>query len=115
MQAALAERGVAYLDAGSPAASKAPRGPTIMVGGARTHGHTHESGQLLRVTQGTGPRSTHAGEGSPIGPGDVGWLAPGERHWHGAGPDTFMAHTGISLGSTDWQEPVSDEEYWAAG
>jgi quercetin dioxygenase-like cupin family protein len=82
--------------------------------GARTHWHTHETGQLLLVTHGRGFAVNAAGEGGPIGPGDVVWFEPGERHWHGAGPDTYLTHTAISLGSTDWQEPVDDEQHRAA-
>ena len=47
---------------------------------------------------------------------DVVYFAPDERHWHGAGPDTFMVHIAITPaisteGGTDWLEPVTDEEY----
>ena len=27
--------------------------------------------------------------------GDVVWFAPGEKHWHGAAPETAMTHTAI--------------------
>ena len=58
-------------------------------------------------------------EGEPlvgIGTGDVVYFAPGEKHWHGAEPDTFMVHVAInpaanSDGGTEWMEPVTDEEY----
>ena len=57
-------------------------------------------------------------EGQPIetiGAGDVVWISPGERHWHGAGPDTMMSHVAMHEhrdGShIDWAEPVSDEDY----
>jgi quercetin dioxygenase-like cupin family protein len=51
-----------------------------------------------------------------IGPGDVVYFAPAEKHWHGAAPDTFMVHIAInpatnSDGGTDWMEPVTDEQY----
>jgi quercetin dioxygenase-like cupin family protein len=51
-----------------------------------------------------------------IGTGDVVYFTPGEKHWHGAGPDTFMVHVAINPantigGGTDWMEPVVDEEY----
>ena len=50
-----------------------------------------------------------------IRPGDVVWIAPGEKHWHGAAPSTSMTHIAIqeklngSVG--DWLEAVSDEQY----
>lgn len=82
--------------------------------GARTHWHTHETGQVLLVTHGRGFAVNEAGEGGAIGPGDVVWFDAGERHWHGAGPATYLTHVAISLGAADWQAPVGDDEYQAA-
>ena len=51
-----------------------------------------------------------------LAPGDVVWIPPGEEHWHGAAPDSYMLHLAISLGGHDWLDPVTDEEYeegWA--
>jgi quercetin dioxygenase-like cupin family protein len=28
--------------------------------------------------------------------GDIVWFRPGEKHWHGAGPDTAMSHIAIA-------------------
>jgi hypothetical protein len=48
-----------------------------------------------------------------IHPGDAVWLAPGEKHWHGAAPLTAMTHVAIGEvldgKSADWMEKVSDE------
>jgi len=45
------------------------------------------------------------------------WLAPGEKHWHGATHTTAMTHIAIQEalnGSpVDWMEQVSDEQYRA--
>jgi len=50
-----------------------------------------------------------------IRPGDVVWIAPGEKHWHGATPSTAMSHIAIHEkldGRTvDWLEHVSDDQY----
>ena len=35
-------------------------------------------------------------------------------HWHGAAPESFINHTAISLGLTDWAEQVDDARYEAA-
>jgi len=78
---------------------------------ARTNWHTHSEGQLLIVTSGRGRVSTRDGHREVLEPGDVVWIAPGEDHWHGAGPDTVMTHIAISLGTSDWTDPVSDEDY----
>jgi quercetin dioxygenase-like cupin family protein len=82
--------------------------------GARTNWHTHGSGQILLVTHGRGFAVNERGDGGTIGTGDVVWFEPGERHWHGAGPDTYLTHIAISLGPADWQEPVDDEQYGKA-
>jgi len=43
------------------------------------------------------------------------WFEPGEKHWHGASPETAMAHIAIqeALEGTvvEWMEKVTDEEY----
>jgi len=83
--------------------------------GARTFWHTHPLGQTLIVTAGCG-RIQRWGEAlEEIRPGDVVLIAPGEKHWHGAAPDTGMTHIAIleKLDGkvVDWMEPVSDEQY----
>ena len=88
--------------------------------GARTNWHTHPEGQLLFVVTGAGRAGTAAGPVEEIEAGDVVFFAPGERHWHGAGPDTFMVHIAITPaistdGGTDWLEPVEDEDYERVG
>jgi len=35
-------------------------------------------------------------------------------HWHGAAPDSAVAHTAISLGVTQWLEEVPADRYEAA-
>ena len=82
--------------------------------GARTNWHHHEHGQILIVTSGRGQAATRSGDATPLEPGDVVWFSPGEEHWHGAGPDSVMTHLAISLGATNWGDPVTDSDY-AAG
>ena len=84
--------------------------------GARTNWHTHPEGQFLFVVTGAGRAGTEGGPVEEIEAGDVVFFAPSERHWHGAGPDTFMVHIAITPaistdGGTDWLEPVADEDY----
>ncbi|HTW99688.1 MAG TPA: cupin domain-containing protein [Acidimicrobiales bacterium] len=81
---------------------------------ARTYWHHHERGQVLLVVAG---RGLVQAEGSPvqvIRAGDTVWAPPGERHWHGASPDSYVVHVAISLGQTSWEEAVSDEAYLSA-
>ena len=86
--------------------------------GARTNWHTHPLGQTLYVVLGSGFAQTKGGPVQVIRAGDVVWIPPGEKHWHGAGPDTSMTHIAMQealAGShVDWMEPVTDEEYAAA-
>ncbi|MCA1738226.1 MAG: cupin domain-containing protein, partial [Actinobacteria bacterium] len=84
--------------------------------GARTNWHTHPEGQILYVITGEGRAQKEGEPAVAIGSGDVVYFAPNEKHWHGAGPDTFMVHMAINPantfgGGTDWMEPVTDEEY----
>ena len=84
--------------------------------GARTNWHTHPEGQFLFVVTGSGRAGSEGGPVVELSAGDVVFFAPGERHWHGAGPETFMIHIAITPaigteGGTDWLEPVTDEEY----
>ena len=85
--------------------------------GARTAWHTHPLGQTLIVTAGCGRVQRDDGPVEEIRPGDVVWFAPGEKHWHGAGPTTAMSHIAIQerLNGTSvaWQEKVDETQYTA--
>jgi quercetin dioxygenase-like cupin family protein len=79
--------------------------------GARTNWHWHAVGQTLHVTEGVGLVGTRDGGVLRIRAGDTVVCPPGEEHWHGAGPDTWMSHTAISLGETEWLDEVSAADY----
>ena len=83
--------------------------------GARTAWHAHPLGQTLIVTSGCGRVQRWGGAIEEIRPGDVVWIPPGEKHWHGASPTMAMTHIAIQerLGdkAADWMEHVSDEQY----
>ena len=86
--------------------------------GARTAWHTHPLGQTLIVTSGCGRVQRWDGPIEQIRPGDVIWIPPGEKHWHGAAPTTAMTHIAIHEQLeggkvVDWMEKVSDEQYQA--
>ncbi|HEX3804370.1 MAG TPA: cupin domain-containing protein [Solirubrobacteraceae bacterium] len=78
---------------------------------ARTDWHRHERGQLLLVAHGLGLAQVDGESPHWIGPGDIVYFPAGEKHWHGAGPATYLLHTAISLGTTEWQEEVTTEQY----
>jgi quercetin dioxygenase-like cupin family protein len=83
--------------------------------GARTHWHTHPLGQTLLVVAGSGRAQSWGGPIREIKAGDVVWIPPGEKHWHGAGPTTSLTHIAIQEalnGSpVEWLEPVTDAQY----
>ena len=80
--------------------------------GSRTDWHSHPGGQLLYVVSGSGLVQTGDGVTVAISPGDVVEASPGERHWHGASPDSPMMHLSVtSGGDTEWEESVTEEEY----
>jgi quercetin dioxygenase-like cupin family protein len=83
--------------------------------GARTAWHTHPLGQTLIVTAGCGRAQRWGGPIEEIRPGDVVWIPPGEKHWHGAASTVAMTHIAIQEQvegrPTDWLEQVTDEQY----
>jgi quercetin dioxygenase-like cupin family protein len=83
--------------------------------GARTAWHTHPLGQTLIVVAGCGRAQRWEGPIEEIRPGDVVWIPPGEKHWHGAGPTTAMTHIAVQEQLdgkvVDWLEKVTDEQY----
>ena len=82
---------------------------------ARTAWHTHPLGQTLHVISGIGRVQLWGEPIREIRAGDTVWIAPGEKHWHGAGPNTTMVHIALQEaldGShVTWMEHVSDEQY----
>jgi mannose-6-phosphate isomerase-like protein (cupin superfamily) len=85
--------------------------PADRRGHRERHGHHHTAGQILVVTAGFGWVCTHGERPQVIRAGDVVWVPPGERHWHGGTADTIMTHLAVSLGPTVWLHEVSEDEY----
>lgn len=85
--------------------------------GARSAWHTHPLGQVLIVTAGTGRVQRWGDPVDEIRQGDVVWIPPGEKHWHGAAPESSMAHIAIVEAldgkSVEWMEKVTDARYGA--
>jgi quercetin dioxygenase-like cupin family protein len=85
--------------------------------GARSAWHTHPAGQILIVTSGTGWVQDWGGEKRDIRPGDVVWIPPGVKHWHGATATNVMRHIAVQETvdgrNVDWMEKVTDEQYGA--
>ncbi|WP_257447627.1 (R)-mandelonitrile lyase [Archangium lipolyticum] len=83
--------------------------------GARTAWHTHPLGQRLVVTAGVGRVQVWGGAVEEMRPGDVVWIPPGQKHWHGASPTTAMTHLAIQEALdgkvVEWMEKVTDAQY----
>jgi len=83
--------------------------------GARTAWHEHPLGQTLIVTAGNGWVQRAGAPRQTIRAGDVVWIPPGVKHWHGATTDSAMTHVAIAESLNGnvvaWMERVSDEQY----
>ncbi|MEF3107557.1 cupin domain-containing protein [Raoultella sp. WB_B2P2-3] len=103
--------------------SRFQRSPPARIGGgvvtfearARTAWHTHPLGQTLIVTSGSGWVQEWGKKAQQIKTGDIVWIPPGVKHWHGASVHEKMAHIAISEAldgkSVTWMEKVSDSQY----
>ena len=91
--------------------------------GCRNNWHIHHAtsggGQLLICTAGEG---CYQEEGKPavsLEPGKVIVIPANVRHWHGAKADSWFSHIAMEVpgteSSTEWCEPVTDEEYRQLG
>ena len=75
----------------------------------------HKGGQILLCTNGTGWYQEVGKPAQKLSPGDVVYIAPEVKHWHGASNDSWFSHVAIEIpaenASNEWCEPVSEEEY----
>jgi quercetin dioxygenase-like cupin family protein len=84
--------------------------------GARNAWHSHAVGQTVHVTEGAGLIQSRGEKVVAIRAGDTVVTPPGEWHWHGATPDSFMTHISITEAAADgaeatWGALVTDDEY----
>jgi len=95
--------------------SRSTGGRVTFEPGARTAWHTHPLGQTLIITAGTGLIQQWGGPIEEIREGDVVWIPPGIKHWHGATLTTAMTHIAIQEllngKNVEWMEKVSDDQY----
>lgn len=86
--------------------------------GTRNHWHSHSVGQILLCTAGVGYYQEKGKPARRLNPGDVVEIPAHVEHWHGAAPDSFFSHIGITPKVSEnhhtWGAPVTDEEYAAA-
>ncbi len=97
------------------APSRATGGTVTFQPGARSVWHTHPLGQTLMVTAGRGWVQQWGGPVEEIRQGDLVWIPPGVKNWHGATASTSLTHISIqeSLNgkTVEWMEKVSDQQY----
>ncbi len=62
--------------------------------GGRLNWHTHDSEQILYITEGRGIVATKDTE-YVVTPGMIIYIPAGENHWHGATEDSSMTHLNV--------------------
>ena len=85
----------------------------------RNNWHIHHAksggGQMLICIGGRGWYQEFGKKPRELKPGDIVNIPAEVKHWHGAAKDSWFAHLAIEIqgedSSTQWCEPVSDEEY----
>jgi len=85
----------------------------------RNNWHVHNAknggGQILVCVGGEGYYQEWGKPAVKMLPGDVVNIPTGVKHWHGAGKNAWFSHLAVEVpaekGSTEWCEPVSDDEY----
>ena len=87
--------------------------------GCRNNWHIHHAdkggGQILVCVAGRGYYQEWGKEAVEMRPGECINIPEGVKHWHGAAPDSWFSHLAIEVpgenGTSEWLEPVSDEDY----
>lgn len=87
--------------------------------GCRNNWHIHHAskggGQILVCTTGEGWYQEEGKEAVSLVPGTVITIPANVKHWHGAKSFSWFSHIAIEVpgeeASTEWCEPVEDEEY----
>lgn len=92
-----------------------PIGNVTFAPGARNSWHSHPGGQILLITAGRGWYQEEGKPAQEILPGTVIHIPANVKHWHGAATDSWFSHLAFELpgenNSTEWLEPVTDNEY----
>ncbi len=89
--------------------------------GCRNNWHIHHAksggGQLLVCTAGEGWYQEEGKDAVELKPGTVITIPANVKHWHGAKANSWFSHIAVEVPgeetSTEWCEPVTDEQYGA--
>ncbi len=87
--------------------------------GCRNNWHIHRAesggGQMLICVGGCGYYQEWGKEPVELTPGTIVNIPANVKHWHGAAPGSWFSHLALEIpgedASTEWCEPVSNEEY----
>lgn len=84
--------------------------------GCRNNWHIHhKGGQILLCTDGLGWYQEEGKQPRKLSPGDVVYIAPEVKHWHGAAKDQWFSHVAMEIpakdASNEWCEPVDNDFY----
>ena len=87
--------------------------------GCRNNWHIHHAtqggGQMLICIGGKGWYQEEGKDADELSPGTVINIPANVKHWHGAAKDSWFSHLALEISgenaSTEWCEPVSDEQY----
>ncbi len=84
--------------------------------GCRNNWHVHhKGGQILLCVAGRGYCQFEGEAARELHAGDVVYIPPEVKHWHGAAPTSWFSHIAVEVPaeghSNEWLEPVSDEAY----
>jgi alkylhydroperoxidase/carboxymuconolactone decarboxylase family protein YurZ/quercetin dioxygenase-like cupin family protein len=87
--------------------------------GCRNNWHIHHAekggGQMLVCVGGRGYYQEWGKDPIEMTPGTCVNIPAGVKHWHGAAPDSWFSHLAMEVPgtgtSTEWLEPVDDEQY----
>lgn len=72
--------------------------------GAVTNWHDHPGEQILYILEGR-CRAGNSEEQWELGPGEIIYVGPGEKHWHGAVEGQFMSHISVTtVGPPTWYD-----------
>ena len=101
-----------------PGAGLSPSNVTFEPG-CRNNWHIHHAskggGQLLLCVAGEGWYQEEGKEAVSLVPGSVIVIPANVKHWHGAKKDSWFSHIAMGIpgenASTQWCEPVLDEQY----
>ena len=87
--------------------------------GCRNNWHVHKAtkggGQTLVCVGGRGYYQEWGKEPQALNQGDIAWIPPGVKHWHGASSETALVHIAIAEAENgspvSWREKVADDQY----